>query len=41
MNRLNLYDANKCYFIDGPGGTGKTYLFTVNIYINIKISSKF
>lgn len=30
MNLLNVPNANKCYFIDGPGGTGKTYLFKVS-----------
>ena len=30
VNNNNAYEA-KLFFIDGPGGTGKTYLFNVNI----------
>ena len=38
MNRLKNvinYKNNKCYFIDGPGGSGKSYLLnTIITYLN-------
>ncbi len=39
LHNTNPRDA-KCYFVDGPGGTGKTFLFKVSLTQNNPISER-
>ena len=33
VSMFSTHDESKCFFLDGPGGTGKTYLIDVSLFI--------